>query len=68
MAMGNFEVRGVTWVYWTMNVQALDEEDAAQESRRIGSRVEIPSMCAEISARHHCVFDSRELFVEEQAS
>jgi hypothetical protein len=59
--MERFEVAGSTLVYWTMRVEAHDEREAAEEAQKIAGWVEIPSSCAELGTRQHCVFECQEI-------
>ena len=59
--MERFEVAGSTLVYWTMRIEAHDGREAAEEAQKIAGWVEIPSSCAELGMRQHCVFECQEI-------
>lgn len=65
--MERFEVTGSTLVYWTMHVEAHDEREATEEAQKIAGWVEIPSSCAELGTRQHCVFECQEICATRDA-
>ena len=61
-----FEVTGSTLVYWKVEVAARDEDEAAVAAQRITVRADIPWSAAQLGSRQNCVFDCREIAVQDE--
>lgn len=62
-----YEVTGSTLLYWKVEIAAHDEDEAAVEAQRITVRAEIPWNAAQLGSRQNCVFECREIAVDEEA-
>jgi hypothetical protein len=65
-AMKLFEVTGSTLLYWKVEVAARDEDEAAVEAQRITVRADIPWSATQLGSRQNCVFECREIAVEDE--